>query len=166
LKFGVGNSCLSIVAFSFIHTIYYTFVSINLLKFGVGILCLNIVAFSFIHMVYCTCVPSNYMSQTILVMTCNRSKHKHDKPLVSSVPHVWQMDMFSYHIFQHHGFPLKYHSWMWALIYIKVLEKVSWVIKWEGEIVVNLLPPNKWANKVGQWFFGIISTLHNQISSR
>jgi hypothetical protein len=100
LKFGVGNSCLSITAFSFIHMIYCTYVSIIFLKFGVGILCFNIVAFCFIHMIYCTFVPSNYVSQTIIVMTCNRSNHKHDKPLVSSVR---QKDMFFYHIFQYHG---------------------------------------------------------------
>jgi hypothetical protein len=46
------------------------------------------------------------------------------------------------------------------------LEVIFKAFKCEGEIVINFLPPDGWANKTGQSSLGAMFMVHNQLSSR
>jgi len=65
-------------------SICFVLFAMNPLKSGLGNLCLTIVLFNFVHIIYRVSMPSNFMSQTVMVMICNMSYHMHGKPLLSN----------------------------------------------------------------------------------
>jgi len=49
-------------------SICFALFAMNPLKSGLGNMCLTIMSFNFVHIIYCVLMPSNFMSQTIMVM--------------------------------------------------------------------------------------------------
>jgi hypothetical protein len=49
-------------------SICFMLFAMNVLKYGLGNLCLTIMSFNFVHIIYCVSMLSDFMSQTVMVM--------------------------------------------------------------------------------------------------